>query len=66
MKRLNLTVSDRDYAMIEDLAIKHDCGKTDVFRKALGLVHWYESEIALNSRILIERPGGKLRELHRF
>jgi hypothetical protein len=66
MRKLTLTLSDRDYQMIEDLAKNKEQGKTDVFRDALSLAKWYADERALGSRILIERPGGKLREVEIF
>ena len=65
MRKLTLTLSEKDYKTIEDLAKQKERGKTDIIREALNLAQWYETERSEGSRIIIERPDGKLRELER-
>jgi hypothetical protein len=63
MQKLTLTLSDKDYQAIEELAKKTEVSKTDVVRRAIDLAQWYETERAAGSKILVERPDGKLREV---
>ena len=63
MRKLTLTLSDKDYEAIQEFAKQRERAKTDIVLEGLSLAKRYDAALAEGSKILIESPDGKTREL---
>ncbi len=69
MRKLTLSLSERDYKLIEKLAHNNGMGKADVVRDAVKLKDYFQTEAADGAKVLLQRgdeapmtelPFGKL------
>lgn len=63
VRRVNVNFSEQAYETLEELAARSGKSMSDVLREAIALKAWFDRERAAGNRILVERPGGQLREV---
>ena len=63
VRRVNVNFSEQAYETLEDLAARSGKSMSDVLREAIALKAWFDRERAAGNRILVERPGGQVREV---
>lgn len=64
-RKLTLTLSQRDYDFIENLAQKYQLSKTDLIREGVGLVAWYGKHRDNGAQILAKQKDGTIFELEK-
>lgn len=63
MARFNVDFSDEANAMLDDLATRQQITKAEVIRKAIALEKWFTDTTREGSKIIVQAPDGKLREV---
>jgi metal-responsive CopG/Arc/MetJ family transcriptional regulator len=63
MHRVNVNFSAQAYRTLQHLSERSGNSMSEVLRQAIALEVWVEQERAKGSRILVESPGGSIREL---
>jgi hypothetical protein len=66
LARFNVDFSDEANAVLEDLAGRQKTTKAEVIRKAIALEKWFSDTTRDGSKIVVEAPDGKLREVLKF
>lgn len=66
MARFNVDFSDEATAILDELAKRQNSTKAEVIRKAIALEKWFNDTTANGSKIVVEAPDGKLREVIKF
>jgi predicted CopG family antitoxin len=62
-KRITLEVSDEVYAQLEELKKRRGSTMTDVFRRAIGTEAFLDEQVQEGSKVLLEDPNGKFRQI---
>lgn len=60
MRKLTLSLSDKEYELIERLAKEDDKGKTDVIRAALKMRDYLETKAAEGTEVMLRRGDKEL------
>ena len=63
MPRFNVDFSDEATAVLDELAAKQGTTKSDVIRRAIALQKWFEETRDAGSKVLVELPDGRQREI---
>ena len=66
MPRFNVDFNEEATRVLEDLADAQGTTKADVLRKAIALEKWFNETLQSGSKIVVEAPDGKLREILKF
>lgn len=63
LHRVNVNFSDGAYQDLSRLAEEQGKTKAEILRDAIALERWFHDERRAGGRLLLERPGGELREV---
>lgn len=63
MPRFNVDFSDEAIAVLEDLSRKEGTTKAEILRRAIALEKWFQDTTSSGSKIVVEEPNGRVREI---
>lgn len=63
MPRFNVDFSDQATAVLDELAAQQGTTKADIIRRAIALQKWFEDTRDSGSKIIVELPDGRQREV---
>ena len=61
--KFNIAFSDEASQLIEQMATKQNVPKADIIRQALTIKKWFDETRKDGSKIIVEQPDGKLKEI---